>query len=129
MYFGTQPTLSGRVGITWQETKAKIAEKTKVERKSLIFLIFFFKTVFIFILFIRNIHVFLEHVQEVQVIPNYNGSSCDTISSQAINQQGSLGISLTSTFGNKCNGGKNLGLIIGLSVGIPCGVGLIGILE
>ena len=34
----------------------------------------------------------------------------------------SLGVSITSTLGNKCNGGngKNLGLIIGLSVGIPC---------
>ena len=58
---------------------------------------------------------------QIQVIPNYNGSSCDTINSQTINQQGSLGVSLTSTLGNKCNGGngKNLGLIIGLSVGIP----------
>ena len=57
---------------------------------------------------------------QIQVIPNYNGSSCDTINSQAINQQGSLGISLTSTFGDKCNGGTNLGLVIGLAVGIPC---------
>ena len=56
---------------------------------------------------------------QIQVNPNYNGSSCDTINSQAINQPGSLGISLTSTLGNKCNGGKSLGLIIGLSVGIP----------
>ena len=57
---------------------------------------------------------------QIQVIPNYNGSSCDTIESQTINQQENLGIYLTSTIGNKCNGGKNLGLIIGLSVGIPC---------
>ena len=64
---------------------------------------------------------------QIQVIPNYNGSSCDTINSQAINQQGSLGISLTSTLGNKCNGGNNLGLIIGLSVGIPCGMVLLGV--
>ena len=64
---------------------------------------------------------------QIQVNPNYNGSSCDTINSQAINQQGSLGISLTSTLGNKCNGGKNLGLIIGLAVGIPCGIIIIGV--
>ena len=64
---------------------------------------------------------------QIGVIPNYNGSECDTINSQAINQQGSLGVSLTSILGNKCNGGngKNLGLIIGLAVGIPCGVALI----
>ena len=55
-------------------------------------------------------------------IPNYNGSSCDTINSQAINQPNSLEVSLTSTLGNKCNGGNNLGLIIGLSVAIPCGM-------
>ena len=63
---------------------------------------------------------------QIQVIPNYNGSSCDTINSQAINQPDSLGVSLTSTLGNKCNGGngKNLGVIIGLSVGIPCGLTL-----
>ena len=59
---------------------------------------------------------------QIQVIPNYNGSSCDTINSQTINQPGSLGVSLTSTLGIKCNGGNNLGLIIGLSVGIPCGL-------
>ena len=62
---------------------------------------------------------------QIQVIPNYNGSSCDTINSQANNQPNSLGVSLTSTLGNKCNGGKNLGLIIGLAVGIPCGIALI----
>ena len=56
---------------------------------------------------------------QIQVIPNYNGSSCDTINSQTINQPNSLGVSLTSTIGNKCNGGNNLGLIIGLVVGIP----------
>ena len=56
---------------------------------------------------------------QIQVIPNYNASSCDTINSQAINQQDLLAVSLTSTLGNKCNGGNNLGLIIGLSVGIP----------
>ena len=56
---------------------------------------------------------------QIQVNPNYNGSSCDTINSQSINQPNSLGISLTSTIGNKCNGGKKLGLIIGLAVGIP----------
>ena len=56
---------------------------------------------------------------QIQVVPNYNGSSCDTINSQSINQQGSLGVSITSSLGNKCNGGKNLGLIIGLAVGIP----------
>ena len=59
---------------------------------------------------------------QIQVIPNYNGSNCDTINSQTINQPNSLAVSLTSTLGNKCNGGKNLGLIIGLSVGIPCAV-------
>ena len=59
---------------------------------------------------------------QIQVIPNYNGSSCDTINSQAINQPNSLGVSIKSTLGNKCNGGNNLGLIIGLSVGIPFGV-------
>ena len=59
---------------------------------------------------------------QIQVIPNYNGSECDTINSQTINQPNSLGISLTSTIGNKCIGGKNLGLIIGLAVGIPCGI-------
>ena len=57
--------------------------------------------------------------QQIQVIPSYNGSECDTINSQAINQPGSLVVSLTSTIGNKCNSGNNLGLIIGLSVGIP----------
>ena len=62
---------------------------------------------------------------QIQVIPNYNGSSCDTINSQSINQQGILGVSITSTLGNKCNGGNNLGLIIGLSVAIPCGLVLI----
>ena len=56
---------------------------------------------------------------QIQVIPNYNASSCDTINSQTINQPGSLGLSITSTLGNKCNEGKNLGLVIGLSVGIP----------
>ena len=59
---------------------------------------------------------------QIGVIPNYNGSSCDTINSQAINQPNSLGVSLISTLGNKCNGGKNLGLVIGISVGIPCGM-------
>ena len=63
---------------------------------------------------------------QIQVIPNYNGSSCDTINSQTINQQGSLGVSITSTLGNKCNGGKNLGLIIGLAVGIPCAAIAVG---
>ena len=43
---------------------------------------------------------------QIQVTPNYNGSSCDTINSQSINQQGSLGVSITSSLGNKCNGGK-----------------------
>ena len=62
---------------------------------------------------------------QIQVIPNYNGSSCDTINSQALNQPNSLGVSLTSTLGNKCNGGNNLGLIIGLSVGIPCALTII----
>ena len=64
---------------------------------------------------------------QIQVVPNYNGSSCDTINSQAINQPGSLGISLTSTLGNKCNGGngKNLGLVIGLAVGIPVGMAVV----
>ena len=62
---------------------------------------------------------------QIQVTPNYNGSSCDTINSQTINQPDSLAVSLTSTIGNKCNGGNNLGLIIGLSVGIPCGIALI----
>ena len=57
---------------------------------------------------------------QIQVTPNYNGSSCDTINSQTINQQGNLGVSLTTIVGNKCSGGKNLGLIIGLAVGIPC---------
>ena len=56
---------------------------------------------------------------QIQVIPNYNGSSCDTINSQTTNQPGSLGVSITSTLGNKCNGGNNLGLIIGISVGVP----------
>ena len=56
---------------------------------------------------------------QIQVNPNYNGSSCDTINSQTINQPGTLGVSLTSTLGNKCNGGNNLGLIIGISVGVP----------
>ena len=59
---------------------------------------------------------------QIQVIPNYNGSSCDTINSQAIDQPNSLGLSITSTLGNKCNGGNNLGLIIGLAVGIPSGL-------
>ena len=62
---------------------------------------------------------------QIQVNPNYNGSLCDTIKSQAINQPNSLGVSLTSTLGNKCNGGNNLELIIGLSVGIPCVFALI----
>ena len=62
---------------------------------------------------------------QIQVIPNYNGSSCDTINSQTINQPNSLGVSITSTIGNKCNG-VNKGLVIGLSVGIPCGVLLVG---
>ena len=57
---------------------------------------------------------------QIQVTPSYNGSSCDTINSQTINQPNSLGISVTSTLGNKCNGRSNLGLIIGLAVGIPC---------
>ena len=57
---------------------------------------------------------------QIQVIPNYNGSSCDTINSQTINQPNSLAVPLTSTLGNKCSGSSNLGLIIGLSVGIPC---------
>ena len=56
---------------------------------------------------------------QIQVIPTYNGSSCDTINLQSINQPNSLGVSLTSTIGNKCSGGNNLGLIIGISVGIP----------
>ena len=36
---------------------------------------------------------------QIQVTPNYNGSSCDTINSQTINQPGTLGISMTSTLG------------------------------
>ena len=64
---------------------------------------------------------------QIQVTPNYNNSECDTINSQTINQQGSLGVSLTSSIGNKCNGGKNLGVIIGLSVGIPCAAIAVGL--
>ena len=56
---------------------------------------------------------------QIQVTPNYNGSSCDTINSQTINQPGTIGVSITSTIGNRCNGGKNLGVIIGLAVGVP----------
>ena len=59
---------------------------------------------------------------QIQVIPNYNGSNCDTINSQTINQPNSLAVSLTSTIGNKCNGGNNLGVIIGLSVGIKVNI-------
>ena len=59
---------------------------------------------------------------QIQVVPNYNGSSCDTINSQAINHPNSLAVSLTSSLGNKCNGGLSKGLVIGLAVGIPCGV-------
>ena len=62
---------------------------------------------------------------QIQVNPNYNGSSCDTINSQSINQPNSLGVSLTNTLGNKCSGGMNLGLIIGLSVGIPSALAII----
>ena len=63
---------------------------------------------------------------QIQVVPNYNGSSCDTINSQTISQPNSLGISVTSILGNKCRGnGKNLGLIIGLAFGIPCGMATI----
>ena len=69
---------------------------------------------------------------QIQLKPNYNGSSCDTINSQAINQPNSLGVSITSTLGNKCNGGSApLGVIIGLSVGVPCAcliVALVGLL-
>ena len=56
---------------------------------------------------------------QIQVVPNYNGSQCDTINSQAINQQGSLGVSIISTLGNKCGGGTSLGLVIGLAIGLP----------
>ena len=56
---------------------------------------------------------------QIQVIPNYNSSSCDTINSQPLNQQGSLGVSITSILGNKCNEGKNIGLIVGLAIGTP----------
>ena len=62
---------------------------------------------------------------QIQVNPNYNGSSCDTINSQTINQPNLLAVSLTNTIGNKCNGASNLGLIIGLSVVIPCAMVII----
>ena len=56
---------------------------------------------------------------QIQVIPNYNGSSCDTINSQAINQPNSLAVSITSTLGNKCKSVASFGLIVGLSVALP----------
>ena len=62
---------------------------------------------------------------QIQIVPNYNGSSCDTITSQVVNQQGSLGVAFTSILRNKCASGKNLGLMIDLSVGIPVGLALI----
>ena len=80
------------------------------------------------LLFGVNVHLH-SFWKKMQVNPNYNGSSCDTINSQTVNQQGSLGVSFTSTIGNKCNGGKSLGLIIGLSVGIPCGVILVTLIA
>ena len=63
---------------------------------------------------------------QVQVVPNYNGSSCDTIDSKTLSHSNSFGVSLTSTLGNKCkSGGVSKGLLIGLSVAIPCVVILI----
>ena len=63
----------------------------------------------------------------IQLNTNYNGSECDTINPQATIQPGIVEISIFSTLGNKCGGGKNLGVIIGLSVGIPLALLLIGL--
>ena len=59
---------------------------------------------------------------QINVVPNYNGSNCDTISSQTINQPNTLGISITTSFGSKCGGGptSSLGLILGLTIGLLC---------
>ena len=62
---------------------------------------------------------------QIQVIPNYNGSDCDIITSQINNQVGSLGVTIITAFGRNCSSAKNLGLIVGLSVGIPCIVTLL----
>ena len=62
---------------------------------------------------------------QIQVIPNYNGSSCDTINSEASNSPGIIGVSLSSTLGNKCGGRISMALLLGLAIGIPCGVILI----
>lgn len=61
---------------------------------------------------------------QITVKPNYNGSDCDTINPATISNPGELGVSLTSTLGNKCGGAKT-GLIIGLAVGVPVGVFLV----
>ena len=61
---------------------------------------------------------------QIQVVPNYNGSECDTITSQIVNQPTGIGVTLTTTLGNKCGGGGGLplGAIIGIAVEIPCEV-------
>ena len=66
------------------------------------------------------INVSLPNVSnsQIKVVPNYNMSTCDLYSAQVVNMQGSLGVALTRSFSGKC-GGANIGLIIGLSVGIP----------
>ena len=56
---------------------------------------------------------------QIQLNPNYKNSNCDSINSQTINNPDSVSVVLSSQLGNKC-GGVPLGLIIGLSVGIPC---------
>jgi hypothetical protein len=64
---------------------------------------------------------------QIQIQPNYNGSNCDSINSQTINNQNSASVVLSSQLGNKC-GGTNKGLIIGLAVGIPIALILVVIL-
>ena len=52
------------------------------------------------------------------MVPRYNGSESDSITSEVVNQPTSIGV--TTTLANKCGGGGIiLGAIIGVAIGAP----------
>ena len=55
----------------------------------------------------------------INVAPNYNGSDCDTITTQGTSTSEGIAVTIISSFGVKC-GGKvfRLGIVIGLCVGV-----------
>ena len=67
---------------------------------------------------------------QIQVVPSYKGSSCDSINAQAVNHAGSFQVVLTSSVGSKCGGGLSVGAVIGISLGCAAafGVGLVIVL-